>query len=147
MLGYRDGMKIDAEMQEIQPGDMVTIRGEVKQVVPGVGVRVELFSKTDQYSGWVRPDLIVDHEIDGAGLDPEPGNGRWVRIGPADGPLLWYRNDAEGHPDPERRFNRTWWSYEAQDWVDWPHVNAEMERWSKEGYAWELVEIYKVTES
>jgi hypothetical protein len=45
-------------MSEFQKGDSVLVRGEVVEYIDGVGANVQLFSKTDQYRAWVRPDLL-----------------------------------------------------------------------------------------
>jgi hypothetical protein len=137
---------MDSEMREIKPGDSVLIRAEVLKVLPGGSVLVKLFSSSDEYEARIRPDLIADVDHRGSGLDPEPADGRWVMAGPTSAPLLWYRNDAEGHHDPERRFDRHWWSYLSQQWIDWPKVHAEMEEHFGEDYVWGLVEVFTVTE-
>jgi hypothetical protein len=42
-----------------QKGDHVLVKGEVVEQIEGVGVCVEVFSKTDQYHAWVREDLVT----------------------------------------------------------------------------------------
>ena len=53
-------------MSTYAKGDRVLIRGEVVEHIEGVGVKVEVFSKTDQYRAWVREDLVTS----GVVLDP-----------------------------------------------------------------------------
>lgn len=106
-------------------GDEILIRGTVKQYVPGVGVLVELFSKTDQYDAWIRLDLIADVNL--PDLPDEPVNGTWLagtnsaNTAPG-GPhtRVFIRDDAEGHNDPDRRHDRRWWDVVAEQWIDWP---------------------------
>jgi hypothetical protein len=44
-----------------KPGDYVLIRCKVLDAIDDeeVGYAVEIFSKTDQYKMWVRPDLVI----------------------------------------------------------------------------------------
>lgn len=46
-------------MGTFQVGDKVLVHGEVLEAREGVGVKVELFSKTDQYAAWIREDLVT----------------------------------------------------------------------------------------
>ena len=46
-------------MKDYKPGDKVLVRGEVVEFEPGVGALVEFFSKTDQWQGWIREDLLT----------------------------------------------------------------------------------------
>lgn len=47
-------------MTAYKVGDWVLIRAKVLEARGGeIGYSVELFSKTDQYAAWVRPDLIT----------------------------------------------------------------------------------------
>lgn len=62
-------------------GDKVLVQGTVTKVVDGYSIGVELFSPTDQYVAWVRPDLVtrgvvlnLDESVGGADL---PG---WLRV-------------------------------------------------------------------
>ncbi|MEU7980519.1 hypothetical protein AB0B63_18545 [Micromonospora sp. NPDC049081] len=101
-------------------GDEVLIRGIVKQFTPGVGVLVELLSKTDQHEAWVRLDDVADVVL--PNLPVEPTDGTWlagVEPGGANA-RVFIRDDSEGHNDPERRYHRRWWDVAAEQWVDWP---------------------------
>lgn len=54
-------------MPDFQPGDWVTITGQIKELHPNdVDLGVEVFSKTDQYTAFVRRDLCAP------GLKPIP---------------------------------------------------------------------------
>lgn len=102
-------------------GDEVLVRGTVTRVERGVGVVVELFSKTDQYEAWVRRDLIVDVVL--PDVPGEPPDGTWLAGQDPDAghERVFIRNDAEGHNDREvRRHDRRWWDVYAEQWIDWP---------------------------
>ncbi len=106
-------------MSNVMVGDEVVVRGTVIEVKPGVGVVVEFFSKTDQWRGWVREDLV--EVVMPAGLPKEPADGTWLRTGPdADEPSVFHRDDAEGHSGGNRRFDEHWWDFHAGQWIDWP---------------------------
>jgi hypothetical protein len=47
-------------MTEYEVGDKVLVEGTVTKVNPGYAIGVELFSPTDQYMAWVRPDLVKE---------------------------------------------------------------------------------------
>lgn len=103
-------------------GDEVLVRGTAVRVVPGVGVLVELFSKTDRYEAWVRHDMIADVLLPEPPLEPPDGA---IALGGPDGEYehgsVFRRDDAEGHNDRgTRRHDRHWWDYAASEWVDWP---------------------------
>lgn len=109
-------------MAEVMVGDQVLVAGTAMRVVPGVGVLVELFSKTDQYENWVREDL-VHLPAKTLNVKDEPADGTTLMgdIDPETGCGSVFRHDvAEGHCDPDRRFDRAWWDYAAGEWVDWP---------------------------
>jgi hypothetical protein len=107
----------------IHVGDKVLVLGEAVEVVSGVGVLVEFFSKTDQYSGWIREDLVHHHPPEPV---PEPPDGTWLVGGenPDTGEQsVFRRDDAEGRSDrPVRRHDRHWWDYAGSEWVDWPEA-------------------------
>ena len=58
-------------MSARRAGQKVLVHAEVVDHREGVGVRVETFSKTDQYQAWVREDLVTTA---GVVLDFGPGN-------------------------------------------------------------------------
>lgn len=59
-------------MTTYEVGDHVLIRAKVVKVAGAdVGVLVELFSKTDQYDAWVRPDLITGKTAPPAPPEPD----------------------------------------------------------------------------
>lgn len=104
--------------------DEVLIRGRVTKYRPGVGLVVELFSKTDQYEAWVREDRVVEVVL--PELPSEPPDGTWlvgvILLG-EQGSHIFRRDDDEGHNDREtRRHDRRWWDYTAQEWVSWPEA-------------------------
>lgn len=105
---------------EPRVGDEVLLRVTVKAWEPGVGVLVEIISKTDQYSTWVRQDFIADVIL--PNLPDEPVDGTWLAgVEPrSTNTRVFIRNDAEGHNDPDRRHDRRWWDVAAEQWVDWP---------------------------
>jgi hypothetical protein len=47
-------------MSAFDAGDRILVRGEVRQVGPNGDYLVEFFSKTDQWRGWIRPDLCTE---------------------------------------------------------------------------------------
>lgn len=101
-------------------GDEILIRGIVKQYMPGVGVLVELFSKTDQYEAWVRLDLVDDLRLH---VSPdEPSDGTWLEGVEPGGTnrLAFIRDDRGSSSEPERRHQRHWFDVAAQEFVDWP---------------------------
>jgi hypothetical protein len=104
-------------VNDVKVGDEVLVKGTVKQVNAGYAVLVELFSPTDQYSGWVRPDLVSLLLTD---VPNEPENRTWVRRDDRGGCNVFRRDDDEGHHDPDRRFHRCWWDFGANEWIDWP---------------------------
>jgi hypothetical protein len=110
-------------MGEIYVGDRVLVSATVREVIPGVGVRVELFSKTDQYDAWVRErDVTVAAE---GCLPDEPTDGAWLRGGGGNtsGPgLVFHRDDRRSPTGEGRRYDRHWWDFEASEWVDWPEA-------------------------
>lgn len=101
-------------------GDEVLIRGTVKEWRPGIGLLVEMLSKTDQYTAWVRADFVYDVLL--PDLPDEPADGTWLAgIDPGGtNTRVFIRDDAEGHNDPDRRHDRRWWDVVAEQWVDWP---------------------------
>lgn len=107
-------------LTDIRPGDRVLIEAAVIRHMPGVGTLVELFSKTDQYTAWVREDHIVQVVLPDP--VPEPEDDTWL-LGSFDGhPRVFHRDDAEGHNDPERRHDRHWWDVVTEQWIDWPEA-------------------------
>ncbi len=80
------------DTRQVLPGDTVHIQGTVLQVVPDVGYLVELFSKTDQYQAWVRPDSVVAVEIPQP--PTEPPDGTWLVGSDNNRPNVFLRNDA-----------------------------------------------------
>ena len=63
-----------------QPGDWVLIRAQVIEEHPnGRDVGVELYSKTDQYTAFVRRDLVV--EIVPKPIPEEPDRGSVALVG------------------------------------------------------------------
>lgn len=107
-------------MPEPRVGDEVLIRATVKKVTPTVGVLVELFSKTEQYPVWIRPDEFADVVL--PDMPDEPADGTWLHgIHPhTNTTAVFRRDDAEGHNDPDRRHDRRWWDVVAGEWIDWP---------------------------
>jgi hypothetical protein len=103
-------------------GDTVLVRGEAIEVIGGVGVRVELFSKTDQYRVWVREDLVAEVLPLGGGCPPEPGDGAWIAGDDSGNGVVFHCDDAHGRPAGGRRFDQRWWDFACQEWVDWPTV-------------------------
>lgn len=107
--------------REIFVGDTVMIRAIVLQSVAGVGAEVEMFSKTDQYSAWVREEdlrwAVVQED-----LPPEPADDTWLMVHDEEGMcLIFHRDDAEGHNDRDnRRYDRHWWDVTEKQWIDWP---------------------------
>lgn len=107
---------------DIRRGDQVLLLAEVRRHEPGVGVLVDLFSKTDQYQAWVREDHIVGVQPLGDGCPSEPPDGTMLLGDQCDGEgSVFRRDDKDGHCDqPERRFDRHWWDYAGSQWIDWP---------------------------
>lgn len=106
--------------EQLYEGDRVLVQATVVRATPGVGVLVEMFSKTDHYEAWVRwSDITSITEV----VSPEPPDGTWL-VGDADedgNGSVFRRDDAEGHNDRERRrYDRRWWDYAASEWIDWP---------------------------
>jgi hypothetical protein len=82
---------MDTDIVKVQPGDVVSVRGTVMEVVSGVGVVVELFSKTDQYQTWVREDAVVGVLTEAVDAD-EPPLGSYVETTEVDGAVVvWHR--------------------------------------------------------
>lgn len=108
---------------QVKPGDTVLIRGTVMEAIPGVGVRVELFSKTDQYEAWLRLDRVV--ALDLPDVPAEPGDGTWL-VGPNDdypydsAVSVYHRHDYGAPSEPERRWARRWQVAGTGEWIDWP---------------------------
>lgn len=103
-------------MPEIKPGDTVTIRVKVLEVGPAdLGMKVELFSKTDQYPAWIRTDLVTEHTpAPAVRAEPEPGA---YLIG---GQLAVNFTDVHHDPPPP---DGGWWRYgRGWDWHSWPTV-------------------------
>ncbi len=116
---------------QLKPGDTVLIRGTVVQALDGVGVEVELFSKTDQYTAWVRLDHVAALVL--PDVPPEPGDGTWIPARNTDdgGVHVFHRHDAEVPVEPDRRFPRRWQVAGTGEWVDWPtavHRGADQNR-------------------
>ncbi len=115
-------------MRTIKPGDLVSITAEVVEVghADDIGVRVELYSKTDQYKTWVSPDHI--ERVIVPDVPDEPADGTWLALDAVDTFGLtikvWQRCDADAPTDPDRRFPRHWFAVHAGSWVDWPTVVA-----------------------
>lgn len=104
---------------DVRVGDRILIEGTAIKVLPGVGVLVELFSKSDQYEAWVREDLVREVIVDS--VWEEPADGTWLVVADeGDCGSVFRRDDAEGHNDPDRRYHRRWWDYAAGEWIDWP---------------------------
>ncbi len=102
----------------LKPGDTVHIRGTVVQARGGVGVQVELFSKTDQYTAWVQLGDVVALVL--PDVPPEPGDGTWIPARDDDGGVnVFHRCDAEAPDEPDRRFPRRWQVAGTGEWVDW----------------------------
>jgi len=109
-------------MTNIKVGDPVLVAGTAVEVIPGVGVRVELFSKTDQYEAWIREaDVQLAPMPD---VPDEPDSGVWVLGAPdkvwPSGATVFHRDDALAPDDADRRNRRRWWDVAAAEWVDWP---------------------------
>jgi hypothetical protein len=113
---------LPAGVVEPRVGDEILVRGVVSQWVPGVGVLVELFSKTDQYETWIRPDLIAEVVV--PNLPNEPADGTWLlgRDPYSENARVFRRDDAEGHCDAHRRHDQHWRDVVAEEWIDWPQV-------------------------
>lgn len=86
---------------DVQPGDWVLTRAKVLELHPNdMDLRLEFFSKTDQWSGWVRRDLCDPSERP---IPKEPADGTIVVL---DGMAYQRLTDAWYRPGrPERR---TW---------------------------------------
>lgn len=106
---------------EVRPGDVVLVRATVLESVPGVGARVELYSKTDQYDAWVRHDLVA--ALDRPDVPDEPVDGTWLVAPDTDaldgGVNVFHRDDAGAPDEPERRCPRRWQVAGTGEWVDW----------------------------
>jgi hypothetical protein len=81
-----------------KPGDYVLVRCKVLEAIDDqeIGYAVEVFSKTDQYKMWVRPDLIIDKVP--TPIPPEPDRKSLVRDNDGDtwewsGDGLWICGD------------------------------------------------------
>lgn len=113
----------DDVARTVRVGDTVLVSGTVLEVSPGVGVLVELFSKTDQYRDWIREDRVVGLVVPDA--PDEPSDGSWI-VGPdsdsicGGGINVYHRNDAGATTEPERRYPRRWQVAGTGEWVDWP---------------------------
>lgn len=114
---------------DIRPEDTVLVRAKVRRRIEGFGVLVELFSRSDRYTAWVREDLVDGVRPAGVGIDPEPPDGTWILS--ADRQRLWRRDDgrfgqdvAAKRPEPGPRFAACWWDYAEQRFVDWPTAFA-----------------------
>lgn len=105
---------------DIKVGDEVLVRGEMIRAMDGVGALVEFFSKTDQYQAWIRCEDVVEVRVPSP--PEEPPNGTLLRGDPNDEGVssVFHRDDREGHADRDRRYDRHWWDFAAQEWVDWP---------------------------
>lgn len=74
-------------MTTYREGDWVTITGRIKKLHPNdVDLGVELFSKTDQYTAFVRSDLCAPtakpiHEEPGEGSVALAADRAWQRLG------------------------------------------------------------------
>ena len=114
------GERMAPGVPEPMVGDEVLIRAAVLRWEPTVGALVELFSKTDQYEEWIRPDRIAEVVV--PNLPEEPADGVWLGgEDPHSGNARFFaRNDAEGHCDDDRRHDRHWWDVVAEEWIDWP---------------------------
>lgn len=111
---------------DVRVGDEVLIRATVVSLPDRARgeVKVELFSKTDQYNAVVRLDLIETVLMLFPSVAEEPPDGTWLAgetnedTGNAS---VFRRDDAEGHCDqPIRRYDRHWWDFAASEWIDWP---------------------------
>lgn len=85
-------------MTRFQPGDYVLVRCKVLEAIDDaeVGYAVEVFSKTDQFKMWVRPDLVIS-KVE-TPLPPEPDKKSLVRdadgdVWEWDGSQAWYCGD------------------------------------------------------
>lgn len=106
---------------QLKPGDEVLIRGVVVEAMDGVGVSVELFSKTDQYVGWIRLDQLARLIL--ADVPEEPGDGTWLTATDYDVVVnVFHRDDARAPVDAERRWRRRWLVVGTGEWIDWPTV-------------------------
>jgi hypothetical protein len=86
-----------------EPGRTVLIRATVLEHISGVGYRVELFSKADQYEAWIREDQVA-HVVPGPVAPPEPADGtRWIG---ADG-ATYERHDTWASTSGLRRWYNT----------------------------------------
>lgn len=109
-------------------GDKVQLEATVLESLAGVGVLLEVFSKTDQMKVWVRESHLLSTVSD-EGLPVEPLNGTLLLLTLTDGRgMAFRRDDEEGHFDPGRRHDRHWFSISDQMWVDWRHVAAALVR-------------------
>lgn len=106
----------------VRVDDTVLIRGTVKEIVAGVGVLVELFSKTDQYSAWVRLDNVVGLVV--PDVPDEPADGTWLfapdDLALSDGINVFHRDDGSAPNEPDRRWPRRWQLAGTAEWLDWP---------------------------
>jgi hypothetical protein len=104
----------------IHVGDQVLIRAQVLQSIEGVGVRVHLFSKTDEYTAWIREDHLWMAASQDS-LPAEPADGTWLIMHDSEGKSrIFHRDDAEGHFDPDRRHQQHWYDVTGEGWIDWP---------------------------
>lgn len=109
--------------ERVMVGDEVLIRARVTEVGPAdAGYTVELFSKTDQYSAQVRPDLVERVLV--PEVPEEPPDGTWLPVveGEFRNPTVFLRSDARAGVEPGRRVQRRWRDFEAAIWVDWPEA-------------------------
>jgi hypothetical protein len=61
-----------------KPGDVVLLQAKILEVYPGeLGYRIVLFSKTDQYECFIRPDHVV-RVILAPEVPAEPSVGTWI---------------------------------------------------------------------
>lgn len=105
--------------ERLYEGDRVLVQATVIRATPGFGVLVEMVSKTDQYQAWVRWADVTPVMED---LRSEPPDGTWLVGDDHDdgSSSVFHRDDAEGHSDQGRRYDRHWWDYSASEWIDWP---------------------------
>lgn len=108
----------------IHVGDTVMLRAEVLQSKEGLGAQVRLYSKTDEMKIWVREDHLM-YPLIGSDLPEEPEDFTWLLTVDDGGfPLIFHRDDAEGHSDDRRRHDQHWFDVVNQAWIDWPAVVA-----------------------
>jgi hypothetical protein len=121
-MSERDLARGKLDGQLIHVGDVVMVRGVVRRSQAGVGALVRFTSKTENYDGWIC-EADLSYPLVNGDLPAEPADGTWLLVDGglnADGnPLIFRRDDAEGHFDADRRYQQHWFDVVAREWIDW----------------------------